>query len=88
MRPLCLPGISLRIEECTQYGTSLGSSETLGEYGHKTGSSLPHLLVISVLVPVPFQFPFPFPHFLVFQLCVVLWVAASLLQLSVVGIVS
>ena len=48
---LCLPGISLRIEECTQCGASSGSSETLGE------NRSPHLLVLSVPVPVPVSVP-------------------------------
>ena len=46
---LCLPTISLQIEECTQCGGSSGLSESLGEsYGHETGLGLPHLLDISV----------------------------------------
>ena len=56
---LCLPGISLRIEECTQCGASSGSSETLGE---SMAMRLAHVLQIFWL------FPFPFPRFRVFQL--------------------
>ena len=49
-----LPGISLRIEECTRCGANSGLSETLGEsYAHETDSGSPHLWVISVPVPVP-----------------------------------
>ena len=48
-----LPGINLRIEECTQCGASSGLSETLGEsYAHETDSGSPHLWVIFVPVPV------------------------------------
>ena len=55
---LCLPGISLRIEECTQCGASSGSSETLGE---SMAMKLAHVLQIFWLFP--FRFPFPFPRF-------------------------
>ena len=69
---LRLPGISLRIEECTQCGASSGLSETLGEsYANETDSGSPHLWVISVPVPVSIPvpaFPFPFPRFRAFQL--------------------
>ena len=61
MKRLCLPGISLQIEECTQCGASSGSSETLGE---SMAMRLAHILQIFWLFP----FPFPFPRFRVFQL--------------------
>ena len=54
---LCLLGINLRIEECTQCGASSGSSETLGE---SMAMTLAHVLKIFWL--------FPFPRFRVFQL--------------------
>ena len=43
---ICVPGISLWIEECTQCGASSGPSETLGE-NHSS-----HFLVVSIPVPV------------------------------------
>ena len=51
---LCLPGISLRIEGCTQCGASSGSSETLGEsMTTRLAHVLQIFLVASVSVPVP-----------------------------------
>ena len=60
---LCLPGVTSRIEECTQCGASSGSYETLGE---SMALRLAHVLQIFWLFPFPF--PFPFPRFRVFQL--------------------
>ena len=53
---LCLPGIRLRIEECTQCGASSGSSETFGE---SMAMRLAHVLQIFWLFPFPLPFPFP-----------------------------
>ena len=52
----CLPGIGLRIEECTQCGASSGSSETLGE---SMATRLAHVLHILQVVSVPAFLCFP-----------------------------
>ena len=73
-KQLCLPGISLLIEECTQCGASSGSSETLGEsikiiesydsviYGESMAMRLAHVLQILLVVSVPVSVP-AFPCF-------------------------
>ena len=60
-KQLRLPGISLRIEECTQCGASSGVSKTPGE-SMATGSL--HLSVFSVPVSIPI--PVSIPAFLYF----------------------
>ena len=53
---LCLPGISLRIEECTQCGASSGSSETVGE---SMAMRLAHVLQIFCFLSIPVSISVP-----------------------------
>ena len=48
MKQLCLPGICLRIEECTQCGASSGLSETLSESMATRLAHVPQIFQVSV----------------------------------------
>ena len=65
---LCLPGISLQIEECTQCGASSSLSMTLGESMATRLPLVRYYIFQFFTFLFLFLFQFPFPCFHVFQL--------------------